>query len=868
MKMRILWMLGGLLPLLLNAQHFVVTAAQPNVFPVVDAKATVIYVDETENVLVKKSAQFLQKDIAAVTGKKPEIIHAIPSAIDNIIIVGTVSGSSVIGELTKNKIVNAASVQNKWEAYMLQTLTNPFKNVKQALVIIGSDRRGAAYGVFELSKQMGVSPWCWWADVPVSKKTQVFVKNGTYNYASPSVKYRGIFINDEEPAFGGWAREKFGGINSVMYGRMFELILRLKGNYLWPAMWGKAFNEDDPENPRLADEYGIVMGTSHHEPMMRSQKEWGIHKKEYGNAAWNYHTNKDGLLKFWEDGIRRNKAFDNMVTLGMRGDGDEPMHDMGSKKANYEQLEGIISDQRKIIENVTAQSAKETPQVWALYKEVQEYYDMGMKVPDDVTLLLCDDNWGNIRRLPSLEAPKRTGGYGIYYHFDYVGGPRSYRWLNTNNIARVWEQMNLAYDYGVDKIWIVNVGDLKPMELPTAFFLDMAWDAKRWNETNINDYYTYWATEQFGPNHARAIGEIMKKYAIYAARRKPEFLDAKSYSIENYDEAERVTNDWNILLKEAEALNNKMPTESKDAFFQLVLHPIKAYGNLQNMYTALAWNQFYAKQNNVLANEYADKVKQFYINDSLITLAYHQLNNGKWNRMMAQKHIGYTSWQEPRVQAMPQVTYIEKGTRSEPVQRKEENKTALALIPKTATGNIFFEKDGYVSIHAVNYTRKKEIANNVWKTIPGIGREGDAIALYPDLKVKPGNANALASYVEYEIYTYSKGAVKVEVLLSPSLNFNNTEAGLRYTIQVNEETPQTVAINPEAVNSRAWTQWVGNNIISKTTRHAIATPGKQTIRIYAKDPGVVIQKIILNSGGVKPSYLGPPETSVKNIQAQ
>ncbi|MCH5719417.1 glycosyl hydrolase 115 family protein [Niabella hibiscisoli] len=342
-----------------------------------------------------------------------------------------------------------------------------------------------------------------------------------------------------------------------MYEQLFELILRLKANYLWPAMWGKAFNEDDEANPRLADEYGIVMGTSHHEPMMRAQKEWGTHRKEFGNAAWNYHTNKEGLLKFWEDGFRRNKNFDNMVTIGMRGDGDEAMHDMGSMKANYEQLEGIIKDQRNIIEKISGKPAKETPQMWALYKEVQEYYDMGMKVPDDVTLLLCDDNWGNIRRLPAAHAPKRSGGYGIYYHFDYVGGPRSYRWLNTNNIARVWEQMNLAYNHGVDKIWIVNVGDLKPMELPTSFFLDFAWNVKKWNAGNIDNYYEHWAGRQFGDRQAKLIGQIMKKYAVYSSRRKPELLEARTYSIENYNEANRIANDWNSLLKEAGQLYKK-----------------------------------------------------------------------------------------------------------------------------------------------------------------------------------------------------------------------------------------------------------------------------------------------------------------------
>lgn len=848
--------------LLIKAQHFIAEKNNGASFPIASvSKATSIYVDPGDEKLVHTAALLLQKDIEAVTGQKPAIINSLSGK--QVIIIGSFSGSATIKNLAQKKKIDISKVQGQWEAFSLQTVAEPAAGVQNALVIVGSDRRGTAYGVFELSEQLGVSPWYWWADAPVQKKPAAYFKSGSYFYPSPSVKYRGIFINDEEPAFGSWAREKFGGINSKMYERMFELILRLKGNYLWPAMWGKAFNEDDEANPRLADEYGIVMGTSHHEPMMRAQKEWGTHRKEYGNAAWNYHTNREGLQKFWEDGFRRNKNFDNMVTIGMRGDGDEAMHDMGSMKANYEQLERIIKDQRNIIEKVSGKPAKETPQMWALYKEVQEYYDMGMKVPDDVTLLLCDDNWGNIRRLPPVNAPTRAGGYGIYYHFDYVGGPRSYRWLNTNNIARVWEQMNLAYEHGVDKIWIVNVGDLKPMELPTSFFLDLAWDIKKWNADNLDDYYTQWAGKQFGNTRANEIGQMLKKYAVYSSRRKPELLEARTYSLENYDEANRIAKEWNILLREAEQLNDQMPEAYKDAFYQLVLHPIKAYSNLQNMYIALAWNQYYVKQENSLANGYADQVKKLYIKDSLINLEYHQLRGGKWNHMMAQKRIGYTSWSEPRVQRMPQVTYVENPTSAQPALFTRLSKTSVSLVPATAKGNLFYEKDGYISINAANYTRKKDVGNSKWKIIAGIAREGDAVALFPDLSKTDTTDITRTPYVEYEVYTSGKGDVEVQVLLSPTLNFQNTKTGLQYTIQVNDDTPQSVSINPEAVDSRAWSQWVTNNINIKITKHNLASPGRQIIRIYTQDPGVVIQKIIMNLGGLQPSYLGPEETLLK-----
>ena len=301
----------------------------------------------------------------------------------------------------------------------------------------------------------GVSPWYWWADVPPRRHSTLYVKAGRRLLGPPAVKYRGIFLNDEAPCLTGWVNEKFGGYNHQFYTNVFELLLRLKANYLWPAMWDNCFNEDDPLNPKLADEYGIVMGTSHVEPMMRADKEWN--RQGHTAAEWNYQKNPETLRRFWTEGLERNKSYENIITVAMRGKVDTPM----SESANIALLERIVADQRKIIEQVMRTNATAVPQLWALYKEVQEYYEKGMRVPDDVTLLWCDDNWGNLRRLPTAEERHRAGGAGIYYHFDYVGGPRNYKWLNTVPIAKVWEQMNLAYRYGADRIWIVNVGDLK-----------------------------------------------------------------------------------------------------------------------------------------------------------------------------------------------------------------------------------------------------------------------------------------------------------------------------------------------------------------------------------------------------------------------
>ncbi len=819
----------SLVPFTSYSQNFITEKNEAGAFPVItSSQTTSIYVDENDDWLVHKSASLLQHDIEMVTGKKPGIISSLSSPAKNVIIIGT-TGSEIINRLVKEKKLNVDSVKGKWETFQLQAVNNPFKGIQNAFVITGSDKRGTAYGVFELSEQIGVSPWYWWADVPVKKKKEVFIKKGAYKFGPPSVKYRGIFINDEAPAFSGWTKEKFGGVNHLVYEKMFELLLRLKANYLWPAMWGNAFNDDDTLNPILANKWGIVMGTSHHEPMLRAQQEW----KRYGKGQWNYDSNEVVLKDFWRKGIENMDHHESIVTIGMRGDGDMPM----TEGTAINLLERIVSDQRKIIEDVTGKPASETPQDWALYKEVQEYYDKGMRVPDDVTLLLCDDNWGNIRKLPKLTDKPRSGGYGIYYHFDYVGDPRNYKWINTNNIARVWEQMHLAYEYNVRNIWIVNVGDLKPMEFPISFFLDYAWNVNKWNEDNLNDYYIQWATKQFGQTYAKEIGQILEKYAQYASRKKPELLDADTYSIENYNEAERVTNDWNQLQKEAEDINNKLPVEYKDAYFQLVLHPVKAYANLQNLYTAVALNNLYAKQNNIIANKYADEAKQLYANDSLISLQYNQLNNGKWNHMMDQTHIGYTYWQQPDKQKMPEVTYILQDTVTRiklainpPIFSSED------LIPKNHKLNVFYEEDWYVSIKAANYTIKKDAADIKWKVIPNIGRDGDCITTFP-VTAPTQTINKNTPYLEYDFYTYDTGLFKINAYFSPTLNFHNYSTGLQYAISVDDEQLQIISINKDVSNAKMWQEWVANNIIIKTSDHSINKNGKHTIKFFEGKPG-------------------------------
>lgn len=840
MKASLLLILSSFLFTGVQAQKFVLSS---------QGRSVPLYVSQADFAGVMRAAEDLKKDIGRVTQAEPKLITTNDfKEVKTIVLIGTIGKNQLIDELIKSKKLSVSEINGKWEAYLIQTIANPFPNVERALVIAGSDKRGTIFGTYEISKQIGVSPWYWWADVPVKIQTELSVSDKR-QLDLPEVKYRGIFLNDEQPALGGWVRDNYGGFNSKFYTKVFELILRLKGNFLWPAMWGQSFYTEDPLNPKLADEYGIVISTSHHEPMMRAHVEW----QRANKGVWNYSANEKALQEFWRDGITRMGNYESVVTLAMRGDGDEPM----TEESNIALLQRIVNDQRAILEQVTGKSPTAIPQVWALYKEVQDYYDKGMRVPDDVTLLLCDDNWGNIRKLPQLSELNRKGGYGIYYHFDYVGGPRNYKWINTNPIPRVWEQMNLAHQYGAKQLWVVNVGDLKPMEFPISFFLDYAWNPNAIKAEDLKEYTEQWCAQQFGETHKQELASLLSAYLKYNGRVKPELLNEKTYSLENYNEFERVVGEYRNLVTRANALAAKLEPRQQEAYYQLIQHPIQASANLHELYYYVALNHQAAANNSSEANVYADKAKEHYRQDSLITVEYHQRNNGKWNHMMSQTHIGYTYWQQPPVNKMPIVKYITSGTTSV-IPKTGTLKDARSLVPRATSGNVFYERDQYVSIEADHTTRVQNTAAIKWKAIPDLGKTGSAITTFP--VTEKAALSSSSPYLEYEFYSYSSGAASVNLYFSPTLNFHATLKGLQYAVSIDDEAPQIFSLNADDKDLKTWEKWVANNINIKTSLHQLAKPGKHVIRYWMIDPGIVLQKIVVDFGGVKPSYLGPPET--------
>jgi len=815
-------------------ERFITTEKNNDVILLKDKSVRIsLYADARMDAGIMRAVKNLQTDFQKVTGEQPNILNQVSGMNSPFIIIGTVGTKSVIDDLIKQKKIDGKSLAGKHEKYIIQNVSNPFPGVSEAIVIAGSDKRGTIYGIYEVSQQIGVSPWNYWADVPVETKENLYFKKGIYTDGEPAVEYRGIFLNDEEPSLGGWARATFGGINSKFYEKVFELILRLKGNYLWPAMWGKAFYDDDALSGPLANEMGIIMGTSHHEPMAQAQTDWHRYiKRNNLPNVWDYSKNAKVLQEFWKSGIVRSKSWEKLITVGMRGDGDEAM----GEGTNISLLEKIVKDQRKIIAEVTGKKADKTPQVWALYKEVQDYYDKGMRVPDDVILLFCDDNWGNVRKLPDLSKPLHKGGYGMYYHFDYVGGPRNSKWINISPIQRVWEQMNLSYEHKVDKVWVVNVGDLKPMEFPISFFLEMAWNPKQFNAKNLLEYTEKWAAQQFGEKHSREIARMINLYAKYNRRVTPETLDSNTFSLENYNEFETVLNDYRALAVDALRLKDQIPVQYQDAYYQLVLYPIDACSNLYEMYYAVAKNKELAAKNDIQANFYADKVKECFERNAYLDNKYNnEIAGGKWKHMMDQMKIGYKAWFDGKVNVMPEVIYIPE-----------------AAAPKD---KIFAEENGYVSIEAENFARMNNSDRIHWEVIPDFGKTKSGITTFPQNAYPKSDENI---YLEYDINFKSKGEFEVQLLLAPTLNFNHNK-GLRYEISFDEGSPETVNFNGHYRGELG--KWQSEHIIKSATRHQILQPGKHTLRFRVLEPGIVLEKILIDTGGLKSSYLGAPQSN-------
>jgi hypothetical protein len=590
-------------------------------------------------------------------------------------------------------------------------------------------------------------------------------------------------------------------------------------------MWGWAFYADDPENLKTADKMGVMMGTSHHEPMARNHQEYARHRQEWG--AWNYSTNKYNLDRFFREGIERMKNTDDIVTIGMRGDGDEAM----GSGTDTRLLEEIINNQRRIIKEVTKRPAKETPQIWALYKEVQDYYDAGLRVPDDVTILLCDDNWGNVRRIPTAEEKKRKGGWGLYYHVDYVGAPRNSKWINVTPIQNMWEQLQLAYDGGIQKLWILNVGDLKPMEYPIQLFMDMAWNPAKYQVDNLLDHTRDFCAESFGEAHADEAASILNLVCKYNGRITSEMLDARTYTCEEF---ERVVNEYKALETRALRLFLELEPACQDAYRQLILFPVQAMGNIYEMYYAQAMNLQLAKNHDPEANAWADRCRQAFKRDSLLCNYYNKvMASGKWDGMMIQKHISYRTWNDNyRADVCPR----------------------LVEVPEPVNGPVFSSQDGYISMEAEHTYSREDAQNATWTVIPYMGRTLSGISLMP-YTVPTDQAK-----LTYQFKADGVKTVKVHVVTKSTLDFLD-KGGLVYDVAI--DGGQSVAVNfnknlnekPENIYS-VYYPTVAKRVVEMVVELPLDAGEKvHTLTIHPQDPGIVFEKIVIDLGGYHPQYL-------------
>ena len=807
------------------AEQFVVFKASADVLPLQGAG---ISFEGKEHSCVQRAVANLQQDFLRVTGKA-----ALSGASGNsgTILIGTVGVNKQIDQWVKKGELR--DLKGKTEKYIIKTIGDQ-------LVIAGSDKRGTVFGIYELSKQMGVSPWYYWADVPVEKHDAIYVKRGEYTDGEPSVRYRGLFLNDEAPCLTTWVKNTFGTDygDHHFYEKVFELILRLKGNFLWPAMWGWAFYADDPENSKVADEMGVIIGTSHHEPMARNHQEYARNRQEWG--AWNYQTNKENLDRFFREGIERMKGTDDIVTIGMRGDGDEAM----SETADTKLMERIIDNQRKIIKEVTGKPAEKTTQVWALYKEVQDYYDAGLRVPDDVMILISDDNWGDIRRVPTAAERSRKGGWGIYYHVDYVGAPRNTKWLNVTQTQQMFEQLSLAYDFGIERMWILNVGDLKPMEYPIQLFMDMAWNPKDYTVQTVTDHTRRFFQSVLRGSIAEEAASIYNRNCQYMARVTPEMLDARTYNIET-GEWRQVADDYQRLELRALRLYDQIPVEARDFYRQLVLFPVQAMANLYDMYYAQAMNQYLAARKNPDANMWADKVKECFRRDSLLCLAYNtDIADGKWNGMMIQKHIGYRSWNDNfRADMLPRTASVEDGPTG---------------------GYTFTSSNGYVAMEAEHYFSATAPEGTGWTVYPYYGRTRSAVALTPYTS-EVGNAS-----LTYQFALPTETAkVKVHVVTKSTLDFLDT-GGFEYIVSLDGGEPQVVNFNKTLVDRQPYMYSeyypaVASRVVEKVVELPVTHSGVHSLTLQPKHPGIVFEKIVVDAGGYQPQFLFGQESPCKRF---
>lgn len=940
--------------------------------------AAILY-DASDAAVVKRAAELFAADVEAVTGRRPQVTSA-TGETGPAVIVGTVGGSALIRRLSEAGKIDTAPLEGAWERYLIQTVANPLPGIRKALVIAGSDRRGAAYGLFTLSELIGVSPWYWWADVPVKKHAALHVDAPPTYSQTPSVRYRGIFLNDEDWGLTPWASQTFeperGNIGPRTYAKVCELLLlRLKANYLAPAMHpvSTSFNQI-PENKLVADTFAIVMGSTHCEPLLlNTASEWDT--KTMG--PWNYDKNKEGINRVLTQRVRENSPYENVYTLALRGLHDGAMSTTLPMHEKVRMLQQALLDQRRILAENIDRPVETVPQAFTPYKEVLEIYSNGLELPDDITIVWPDDNYGYMKRLSGVREQRRTGRSGVYYHVSYLGVPHSYLWFSTTPPSLMYEELRKAYDTTADRLWLLNCGDLKGSEMQVSLFLDMAWDIGRFTADNVVTYPARWLAGIFGEAYYDRLEAMTREHLRLAFPRKPEYmgwgyhwnrfdhnceqLTDTDFSFTNYDEAQRRLEAYRQLGARAEALLHEIGDEARPAFYQLVYYPLRGAELMNRMTLGGQRNRWYARQGRAATNAVRDEVQRCYDSLQVITRGYNSLLGGKWNHMMSmrQNYDGVSAYFNlphlathdaagaPRLalqvagedvtgarafHALPAFdNYLRRtypveiynrggGTlawtahASEPwvVLSKSTGKTAdeeritvgidwvkapsgnavpaqivfrageqsekvlVSLFNPTAPSRaelrgIYVENNGCVSIPAAGCHRVRENDRIKITAVEDLGIEGPALQLGDPTAPLQIFRSRDVPCAEYDFYAFDAGSVDVYTYVLPTFPLHadrdfrigeNTNTDTKYSVQIDDGALATPS-SSHVEYSQVWFESVLRNCaVNKSTLH-IDKPGRHTLRIRVGDPGIVLQKIVLDFGGMKRSYLGPQSTLIE-----
>lgn len=970
----------GCIPTLFSQIVLTERSTDMNEFPLVQSNMKAkLYYDRKDFEVVKKAVELFSSDVKLVTGHPISIDVLGGKMAKNSIIVGTLGSNDLIDQLIAKKKINIESLKGKWESYLIQVVKEPLPGVDKALFVVGSDRRGTAYGVLSISEAIGVSPWYWWADTPIVKRKKLCLKVEKMIAQEPSVKYRGIFINDEDWGLLRWARNTFekerGNIGPRTYAKVCELLLRLKANYLCPAMHeaSTAFNKI-PENKLVADSFAIVMGSVHCEPLLfNNASEWD--KSTMGE--WDYINNKEKLNNVLKKRVEQNSPYENVYSLALRGLHDKAMGGSNDMKERVDMLSQALKDQRQILIDVIGKPGKEIPQAFTPYKEVLDVYSAGLDLPDDVTIIWPDDNYGYMKRLSSPREQKRSGRSGVYYHVSYLGKPHDYLWMSTISPALMYEELRKAYDTTADRIWLLNVGDIKSCEFSMDLFLSMAYNIDAFDYERVTSYHAEWLSCMFGQNYYNDFLDVTQTFYHQAFSRKPEFMGwgyqwstnrhgkerntDTDFSFANYNEAEIRLAEYARIGASVTRILEKLPESCKAAFYQLLYYPVKGCELLNKMILNGQKNRWYALQNRAKTNELIDCVKICYDSLQTISEGYNSLLGGKWNHIMTTRQGFAASYFElplletltlpdtPSLGVWGEGEDFQKGrqsfhslptfntffrkesyfdvfnkgggilkwkictsdpwillSQSSGITRTEERIQVSVDWQKVPVGErvlgtievnsgtadceriyvsvfnpssptllgmdtLFVQHNGYISINASDFHRKIENDEIEIKRIPNLGLENASVQLGNPLAPTQRTSSSVTPRVEYDFYTFERGAVDVYTYVLPTFTLSS-DKGYAGHESTNIETRYGVCIddgpvmNPSTSSfeyAQTWYESVLKNCrINKTTLH-INKPGKHVVKILCGDPGTVLQKVVLDFGGMKRSYLGPQPTRVK-----